>query len=93
MASVSNPESPSDPQKKHAAWIASYTCEKCPVYYIDSDGIFQEYGKERKRKHILTNSTVFPEYKRKHIKQIKVYGPDSSRNLEKGEWELVDVEM
>mgnify|MGYP007078169320 CR=1 FL=1 len=80
-----------DPRKEHATWVANSLHKACPVYYLDAEGNCQELGKERKRKAIPT-PTWPPAPRRKVVVQIKVFGPDTDRQLEEGEWELVDVE-
>ena len=61
-----------------------------PVYYFDTDGCFQELGKERPRRH---KPLMEPPRSKKRVRRVVdrwVYGPNDEYNLEAGECELVE---
>ena len=55
-----------------------------PVYYIDTFGTFQQLGQERVRS---AKATQPYRVVRKRVVR-KVWGPDETRKLCEGEWEI-----
>jgi len=97
---------PPPEERRHAEAVArGMPNSSCPVYYVDgSDYSLHQLGRERKRKmaglggmpapHLLQDqfATALP-WPREHRRKVvlkKVWGPDEERQLEEGEWELVE---
>ena len=74
--------------RNHAIWCATTVPADVPVYYLDTLGNFTELGKERVSKS--SHSVQPPSVKRVRWIEVQVWGPDKTRNLEEGEWEMED---
>jgi len=74
-----------DPAHKHALWCASSVLPQVPVYYMNEEGFMVQLGKERNHKPHRRPPTHL---KRLRRVDVKVWGPDKSRKLEAGEWEM-----
>ena len=75
-----------DAPRRYAASLTH--CGSAPRYYFDTNGDFQELGKERKR------AVGQKEPLKKRVKVTRdewVYGPNEKLLLEEGECELVSV--
>lgn len=62
-----------------------------PVYYFDTDGCFQQLGKERPRRSL--EPPARPKKRVRRVVDRWVYGPSEKYQLEAGESELVTKEV
>ena len=83
-----------DAPRQYAQRCARTAPPGTPIYYIDTFGDFHELGNERVRRAPLAEEPYYPplrgDKKRARCVETKVWGPDETRGLAAGEWEMED---